>query len=139
MKKIFVLFLLFLFIDHVSAGEIYVSKRDIDTGEYMHDCDFFILNSSGEIVDSWIQGDSYHVSNLESGSYELVSRPLIMGVFNDDMGVSYKLNVGDNILKFTIYNQKIDIPNNLGIDNYYFIFGFLFIFLGLFCCKYYFL
>ena len=136
MRKFFVIFLFFIFIDGVRAGKLIVSKRNIDTGNFVSDCDFLIYNDSGNIVDSWVQGNSSHFSDLENGTYELVSRPYVMGAFNDDFKSSYMLNVSDNLLKLTIYNQEIDVPDNLG-RNSNFIFGFLFIiFGGYFCCKY---
>lgn len=138
MKKILLIFLLFIFIDVVYASDVYISKKDIDTGDYVLDCDFLLIDENGNVVDSWIQSSSAHVSSLANGSYELISRPFIMGAFNDEMSTYYKLDVNDDILQFTIYNSKIETPKNLGSNNY-FVISFLLILFGLvvvFCCKY---
>lgn len=129
MKKILFFLMFFFMIDIVYATDVYISKKDIDTGDYVMDCDFILIDELGNIVDSWIQNDSYHVSNLENGSYELVSRPFIMGAFNDDMSNSYKLDVTNDVMHFTIYNSKIDTPDNLGISNFNYV-GIFLIFLG---------
>lgn len=138
MKKFFIFILFFFFIDVAFASDVYISKKDIDTGDYVKDCDFLLIDKDGNIIDSWIQDDSYHLSNLENGSYELVSRPYVMGVFNDEMSDYYKFDVTDDVMQFTVYNSKIETPKNLGINNFYVVGAFL-IFIGLiviFYCKY---
>lgn len=140
MKKIVFLISFLFFIDFVGASDIYISKKDIDTGEYVLDCDFLLVDDAGNVIDSWIQDDSYHISSVESGSYKLVSRPYIMGVFNDDMSDSYKLDVGDSVVNFTIYNKKVVTPKNLSVSYNYIICGVFFIVFGgifiLFYSKY---
>lgn len=129
MKKFVFIFLFFLCFD-VKGADIYIAKRDIDSNIYVNDCDFVIYDSSGNVVDSWVQDNSYHVSYLEDGIYTLVERPIISDTFNDSLSNSYKLNVFDNkSFEFNLYNKKIDTPRNLGIGYNYF-YGVLFILFG---------
>ena len=69
MKKIFFSFLIFMFFIDVHAGQVFVSKRDSDTGDFLVDCDFLLYDQYENIVDSWIQGSSSHILNLPRGSY----------------------------------------------------------------------
>ena len=141
MKKIFLILCFFLFIDGVSAGDLYISKKDIDTGEFVYDCDFLLYDEDDNIIDNWIQGDSYHVTKVDNGLYRLVSRPFVSGVFNESMAESYVLNVNSGRLQVTIYDRFISIPPNLGFNNRYLLYGFIFVFIGvctIFYCKYYF-
>ena len=110
MKKFFLILLLFY--DVVNASSLLISKKDIDTGEYSPNCDFLLYDSYGNVVDSWVQDYSYHISNVQNGYYKLVSRPYIMGSFNDDLSSFYTLNVVDD-LTFTVYDKTISTPLNL--------------------------
>ena len=131
MKKFLLFFLLFMY-DIVYASNVYISKKDLDTGMYLSDCDFVIFDSNGIVVDEWIQGDSFHVSKLSKGSYKLVSRPYVMNKFDDDLSVFYDLNVEDNDLFFTFYNDMILTPPNLKYNSSSFYFGLFFVFFGIF-------
>lgn len=112
MKKIFFLFCFLLFVSDVHASDIYISKKDIDTGEFVNDCDFLLVDFNNNVIDRWIQDDSYHLISVENGFYKLITRPYIMGVFDDNMSESYILDVYENV-EFNIYNKTIGTPNNL--------------------------
>ena len=134
MKKIFFLFLFFFFIDVNAMGVVYISKKDIDTNEFVSDCDFLLYDSTGNIVDRWVQDDSIHVSNIPVGSYKLIERPWILDSYSDGMSSSYDISVSDDdIFEFVLYNKKIDTPKNLSFNFnilysiYFFIFGFFLI------------
>lgn len=133
MKKL-IFILLFFVIDVHALSSVYISKRDIDTNEFVMDCDFILYDSDNNLVDSWIQDNSVHVSNVSSGVYKLVERPFVMGVFNEDLSNVYDLNIVDDSYEFILYNQKIDVPDNLSCR--YSFMGIYFILFGLFCCKY---
>lgn len=131
--KYFLFFIsFFTCIDLVFANDVYISKRDIVTGDYIVDCDFLLIDSSGNIVDSWIQNYSDHISYVNNGFYKLVSRPYVMGTFNDSMSSIYLLDVNNSVIRFTIYDDVIDTPNNLGFFSNSLFYGFLFIIFGLF-------
>lgn len=134
MKKFFLFFILFFVTDVHALSTVYISKRDIDTNEIVLDCDFILYDSNNNIVDSWIQDENVHISNVSFGFYKLVERPLIMGVFNDDLSNTYNLSISDDVHEFILYNQKIDVPDNLSYN--YNFFGVFLIVVGLFCCKY---
>ena len=140
MKKIFFSFLIFMFFIDVHAGQVFVSKRDSDTGDFLVDCDFLLYDQYENIVDSWIQGSSSHILNLPRGSYRLVERPFVMGNFRTDLGKTYILNVeNDESFEFKIFNKKIETPRNLGFK-FNSILGFVFVFIGVIivskCCKF---
>ena len=126
MKKIIFLFL-FLTYSVNAQSIIYVSKKDIDTNSFVSDCDFTIYDSLGNIVDSWIQDNSVHTSFLDLGKYKLVERDLM----SDYLSSQYSFDVNDDIVELTLYNQKIETPKNLGINNNYclifILFGFVII------------
>ena len=130
MKRIILLIL--IFIDNVYAlGNVYISKKDVNTNQYLTDCDFSIYDANGHIVDSWIPNGGLHISTLNSGEYSLVERPFVMGVYHDDLSKVYKLDVKeDSFYEFTIYNNKIDVPDNLSASDYKF--GYLFLIIGCF-------
>ena len=89
------------------------------------DCDFILTDSSGNIIDSWVQDDSDHSLNINNGLYKLISRPYIMGEYQDSMAYTYKLKV-DKDSSFVIYNKEIYTPPNLGYSmNYSFCFVFV--------------
>ena len=116
--------------DVSAKGTIYVSKKDIDTSEYVQDCNFVLYDESGKIIDSWSQDDSMHVLNVDFGSYKLVENLLVMDVFNTGLSQEYFFNINnDDILELTLYNSKIETPRNLGfrVTN---IYGFLLILIG---------
>ena len=114
MKKIFCIFLFMLFISSVNAQSIvYVSKKDINTNQFVNDCDFILYDNSGSIIDSWVQDNSVHVSFVESGIYKLIERDFS----NDYLSREYNLNVTDDIVELTLYNKKIDTPRNLRCEN----------------------
>ena len=130
MKKIIFLFIIFLYCFNVSAGSIYISKRDIDTDQYVNDCDFLLYDEYGNVVDSWVQDDSTHISSVPVGSYRLIERPFIIDGFIDSLSQSYELNIdSDDILELTIYNTKIETPRNLSFNKNY-IYAFFLMFLG---------
>lgn len=127
MRKIFLIFLFFIIFD-VHASDIYISKRDKDTYDFVHDCDFLLYDSFGNLVDSWVQGNEVHVSSVEKGVYSLVERPLSVGFFNSDLNKVYKLDVSsDDDFQVTLFNKEIDTPDNLGSNNNYFYCYFLII------------
>ena len=132
MKKIIFL-LIFLFSFNIKAmGVVYISKKDIDTNEFISDCDFKLYDSSGNIIDSWIQNNDVHVSNIPVGSYKLVERPMILDSFSDGLSKSYDINIdNDDIFEFVLYNKKIVTPRNLNFKVNV-IYGFCFFLLGLF-------
>jgi len=139
MKKIFLIFLLVLSFKVNAMGSFYISKKDIDTNDFISDCDFLLYDSDGNIVDSWIQENEVHVSNIPGGVYRLVERPKIVNTFSDYLSKSYDLSIrDDDMVEFILYNKKIDTPDNLSIKNNYY--GILFIVSGLFLifisCKY---
>ena len=132
MKKIFFLILLFFLVDVNAMGVVYISKKDIDTNEFISDCDFLLYDSTGNVVDSWIQNNDVHVSSIPVGSYTLVERPKIMDSFNDNLSKTYNINVdNDDIFEFFLYNKKISTPRNLSF-NFSNIFCYVFLFLGFF-------
>lgn len=112
MKKIFLILLFFCFISNVYSSNIYISKRDIDTDEYVLDCDFILTDSNGNVIDSWVQDNSDHNLSVNNGLYNLISRPYVMGKYQDSMSYTYKLNV-DKDSSFVIYNREIYTPPNL--------------------------
>jgi len=137
MKKIFFLFLFFFFIDVKAMGVVYISKKDIDTNEFVSDCDFLLYDSSGNIVDSWVQDDSIHVSNIPVGSYKLIERPFIIDSYSDGLSSSYDISVvDDDIFEFVLYNKKIPTPRNLSFRSnilysvFFFIIGLFLIFIS---------
>lgn len=139
MKKIF-FFLLVFICDVVYASNVYISKKDYNTGEFLSDCDFILYDSGGNVVDMWIPNNSFHVSSLDNGSYRLVSRPYVMDKYDNGLSVFYDLNITDNDMFLTIYNEIISTPPNLGSSGSVFylsvfliIIGFLILILG----KYY--
>lgn len=122
MRKIIFILLFFSFISNVYSSSIYISKRDIDTDEYVLDCDFILTDSSGNVIDSWIQDDSDHSLDINDGLYNLISRPYIMGEYQDSMAYTYKIKV-DKDSSFVIYNKEIYTPPNLvNYNNYSFCF-----------------
>ena len=134
--KSFLFVFLFFFCFDVKCADIYIAKRDIDSNIYVNDCDFVIYDSSGNVVDSWVQDNSYHVSNLKDCIYTLVERPYISDTFNDSLSNSYKLNVSnDKSFEFNLYNKKIDTPRNLGVS-YNSFYGFLFILFDILIIKF---
>lgn len=132
MKKILFLFLFLIFFDVKALGVVYISKKDIDTNEFISDCDFMLYDSTGNIVDSWVQNNDVHVASIPVGSYKLVERPKVMDSFNDGLSKSYDINIdNDDIFEFILYNNKIATPRNLNY-NFHFLYGFAFLILGLF-------
>lgn len=134
--KIFTFFsFFFLFIVNINASEytdLFISKKDIYTNEYISDCDFLLYDSNNNIIDSWISSDNSHHLVIKKGSYKLVERPLLEQTFSDELSKVYKLDVaGDEAIEFVLYNKKIETPRNLGFNNNYYLFGFLFIIFGL--------
>lgn len=136
MKKLILLFIFFTY--NVNAlGYVYVSKKDINTNQFVNDCDFVIYDIDGNIVDSWIQDNSTHISPLEVGNYKLVERNFM----SDYLSREYDFNISDDIVELTLYNKKIETPRNLGINFNYF--SYIFIFIGFliiiysckFCCS----
>ena len=114
MKKIIFIVMVFLYSFNVSAGDIYISKRDIDTDQYVSDCDFLLYDQYGNVVDRWVQDNTTHVSNVPLGFYRLIERPYIDNVFVDSMSKSYDFNLdSDDIFELTIYNAKMETPRNL--------------------------
>ena len=139
MKKVLFLFLLFFSFKVDAMGSFYISKKDIDSDDFVLDCDFLLYDSDGNVVDSWIQGDEVHVSNIPEGFYKLVERPLVVDTFSDYLSRSYDLSINDDdVFEFVLYNKKVATPRNLENNNSYV--GVLFIFTGIFLifisCKY---
>ena len=127
MKKFLFIFLFFIIFD-VNAYEVSISKRDKDTYDFVRDCDFILYDSSGKVVDSWVQGNDVHVLDVDEGVYSLVERPLSVGSFDDSLNKTYKLDVVSDNFQVTLFNKEIDTPDNLGINNNYFIcYGLIFL------------
>ena len=143
MKKLFFILMFFMFFESVSANSLYVSKKDIDTEDYVSDCDFLLYDENNVVVDAWIAEDNTHeVSNIKNGSYTLVERPKIDSAFRNELSVFHDIDINDNSLQVVLYNRKIDTPRNLGVDFNDFMIGCSFIFLGIFflyvgCRKFY--
>ena len=141
MRK-FLFIVLFFICSNVHATQVYISKKDVESNVFVNDCDFILYDRSGNIIDSWVQNNSYHLLDIPFGIYTLIERPYVEDAFNDEMSISYKLNVySDEPFEFNLYNKKIDTPRNL---NYYFkyTYGFLFILIGIiivYYCKFSFL
>lgn len=132
MKKIIFLILFFFLFDVNAMGVVYISKKDIDTNEFVSDCDFLLYDSSGNIVDSWVQDDSFHISNVPMGSYKLIERPWILDSYSDGMSSSYDIRVNDDdFFEFVLYNKKISTPRNLSF-NFNILYGFCFFLFGFF-------
>lgn len=132
MKKLLFLILFFFFIDVNAMGVVYISKKDIDTNEFVSDCDFLLYDSTGNIVDSWVQDDSIHVSNIPVGSYKLIERPFIIDNYSDGMSSSYDISVSDDdIFELVLYNKKIPTPRNLSFSSNI-LYSVLFFGIGLF-------
>lgn len=131
MKKLLFL-LLFLTYDVSALGYVYVSKKDIDTNQFVNDCDFVIYDMNGNVVDSWVQDNSIHISSLDIGNYKLVERNSMSNFFRE-----YDFNISDDIVEFTLYNQKIETPKNLGVSINYSYFLIIIGFLIIFSCKIY--
>lgn len=139
MKRIIlcVFLFLFLFLFEVEAGEftdLYVSKKDINTQEYINDCDFLLYDSNNNVIATWVASDeTYRISNIKKGVYKLVERPLIESSFNDYLSKVYTIDINsDEAMEVTLFNKKVETPRNLGIDNTYLLYGCLFIVLGFF-------
>ena len=131
MKKLLFL-LLFLTYDVSALGYVYVSKKDIDTNQFVNDCDFVIYDMNGNVVDSWVQDNSIHIASLDVGDYKLVERNSMSDFFRE-----YDFNISDGIVEFTLYNQKIETPKNLGVNVNYSYFLIIIGFLIIFSCKIY--
>ncbi len=129
MRKFLFIFI-FLFIFDVHASEIYISKRDKDTYDFVRDCDFILYDSFGNVVDSWVQGNDVHVLSVDEGIYSLVERPLSVGSFDSSLNKTYKLDVSSESFQVTLFNNEIDTPDNLGVNNNYW-YCYFFIFLGI--------
>lgn len=137
MKKVFFLVLFFYSFNVYSLSDLYISKKDIDTLEYITDCDFKLLDSSDNVVDSWVCSDNVkYVSNISNGFYKLVSRPLVNDVFSDELSDEYSFYVKDNVLEMTFYNNKIGVPSNLSLNNYNYI-GIIIVIFGFIICWYF--
>ena len=50
MKKIITIILLLISIENIKAGNLYVSKKDIDTKEYINDCDFLLYDENNNPI-----------------------------------------------------------------------------------------
>ncbi len=138
MKKVFFFFFFFFFLTGVDASNVYISKKDIDTGEFVNDCDFLLVDFNNNIIDRWVQDDNYHALSLDNGYYRIITRPYIMGAFSDDMSESHFLNVTGDV-NVSFYNSKIDTPDNLSV-NFNKVFSLIFIiggFLIIFLYKFF--
>ena len=132
MKKIIVLIIFLTNINNIYAQNLYVSKRDIDTQDYVQDCDFLLYDENNTIVDAWIQNDDTHViNNIEVGKYKLVERPKIDNTFSNELSVFHDIDITDNSLEVVLYNNKIETPRNLGVNINEFTTGCAIIFLGI--------
>jgi len=137
MKKFIFLFLFFTYSVNAQSV-IYVSKKDINTNQFVSDCDFIIYDNFGNVVDSWIQDDSVHTSFLDLGKYKLVERDFMSNYLSRE----YAFDVNDDIVELTLYNKKIETPRNLSIISnniYCYIFiliGFLIIICSRKFCRY---
>ena len=134
MNKIIFLLISFFLIHGVKASdytELFISKKDINTQEYVTDCDFLLYDLDNNIIDSWISHNGTHRILLKKGNYTLVERPLLENVFSSDLGKVYKLDINsDEAMEITLYNNKIETPRNLGFNNNLYLFGSLFVVLG---------
>ena len=131
MKKIIFLFLFLVSFDVKALGVVYISKKDLDTNEFISDCDFMLYDSYGNVIDSWIQNDDVHIASIPVGSYKLVERPKVMDSFSDGLSKTYDINIdNDDIFEFVLYNKKIATPRNLRFKVSFF-YGLLFLLFGL--------
>lgn len=134
MNKIIFLLISFFLIHGVKASdytELFISKKDINTQEYVTDCDFLLYDLDNNIIDSWISYNGTHRILLKKGNYTLVERPLLENVFSSDLGKVYKLDINsDEAMEITLYNNKIETPRNLGFNNNLYLLGSLFVVLG---------
>jgi len=141
MKKFLLVFLFFIY-SNVSATQVYISKKDVESNIFVNDCDFILYDRYGNIIDSWVQNNSYHLLDIPLGIYTLIERPYVLDAFNDDLSVSHKLNVySDEPFEFNLYNNKIETPRNL-VYIFQYKYGLIFILIGLiiiYCCKFSFL
>ena len=128
MKKFFLIFFAFFLFSSNVLGVLYVSKKDIDTDDFINDCDFLLYDSYGNIVDRWSQDNSVHVSNISGGIYKLVEIPSVLDGMDIGSYQSYDLKI-DDVLEVILYNQKIDTPRNLGAS-FSFLSGFVILFIG---------
>ena len=137
MKKIFFI-VLFIYISNVEAlGSIHISKRDINTNDFINDCDFLLYDNNGDVVDSWIPNSSIHISNVPNGVYKLVERPKVMSDYSDYLSQIYMLNVKDEeVLELNLYNDIVDAPVDLKYMNFNMI-GFFVFLIGIFIVIYY--
>ena len=147
MKKIILILTFFLITCNVYASDftsLYISKKDINTQEFITDCDFLLYDSDNNIVDAWIAGYNVHeINGIKKGIYKLVERPLIGNSFNDELSVFHEIDIdSDDITEIVLYNNKIDTPRNLSFNTYYAAVGITIFFIGfiithLTYCKYY--
>lgn len=132
MKKIITILFLIIFIDTVNASNLYISKRDIDTQDYVSDCDFLLYDENNVIVDAWIANNETHeIKDVKDGIYKLVERPKTNESFSNELSVFHEIDVKNESLSITLYNNKIETPRNLGIEYNTFFIGCSIIFLGI--------
>ena len=131
MKKLIIILSLIL-IDNVSASNLYVSKRDIYTKDYINDCDFLLYDENKVVVDAWIQDNNTHeVTDIKNGTYILEERPKIELGNRDNLSVFHEIDINNNSIELVLYNSKIETPRNLDYNLNLFTIGCFIIFFGI--------
>lgn len=132
MKFLFSLLLFFCFCFDIYASDLnfYISKRDIDTLEFIDDSYFTLYDSNNNFIDGWYSNDNHGLS-LVSGNYKLAITPVLNGKLADYSNY-YDVSVNDNVTELIFYNDKIATPKNLFYNNFFSYVGCVFIFIGLF-------
>lgn len=131
---IFFYFSSFYNVNALDYTDLYISKRDIDTKDFVNDCMFSLYDSNDNVVSSWVSSDStYNISSIPKGIYKLVSIPFLNNSYDYNLRQEYILDLtNDDVLEITIYNNKIETSRKLGVNEYsYKYIGFVFIVLGI--------
>lgn len=120
MKKYLIIILSLLYINNIQASELYISKKDFETKDYVTDCDFQLYDSENNIIDAWVATeDTHEISNIQKGQYKLVERPLINNNYSDELSTLHTLDINsDNVMEIILYNKEINTPRNLGHHNH---------------------
>lgn len=133
MKKIIIITMLLISIDKIYAGNLYVSKRDIDTKEYINDCDFLLYDENNIVVDAWMaENDIHKIDNIKNGKYTLEERPKIENGISRDLSVFHEIEINDNTIEVVLYNSKMETPKNLNYSFKWFSVGCVIIFIGIY-------
>ena len=130
MKKLIIILIL-ITLENVQAGNLYISKKDVDTKEYINDCDFLLYDENNKIIDTWISNNTHKIENIKNGKYILEERPKIETKKNRELSVFHEIDINDNTIEVVLYNSKIQTPNNLNYSFKWFNIGYVIIFIGI--------